>query len=146
MSSCGAVFSQAIDRMKKTTELCFFLLILKTCYFMKCLLVLWVSDVATYKPNRSMTWASAEFCLIVKATGTATVCTHTISYHCKSESYSWDQSLLPLPAFWQDHRNPTQPSSHTQSEGVFLWAPASCQNIQESSLRMQKRLNKAHCS
>jgi len=54
----------------------FFLLILKTHYFKKCLLVIQVFDVAIYKPNRSMTWASAEFHLTVKATGTATVCTH----------------------------------------------------------------------
>lgn len=33
MSSCGAVFSQAIDRMKKTTELCFFSINLENLLF-----------------------------------------------------------------------------------------------------------------
>lgn len=82
------LFSSHRQDQKNYRSVIFFLLILKMFYFKKHVLVLQVLDVALYKPNRLMTQALAEFQLIVTAAGTVKVCTHTISYHCKSESYS----------------------------------------------------------
>lgn len=82
------LFSSHTQDRENYRSVMFFLLILKMFCFEKCLLVLQVLDVAVYKPNRLMTQALAEFQLIVTAAGTVKVCTHTISYHCKSESYS----------------------------------------------------------